>query len=232
MVAGPVVSAREEILGRVRSALANSPDSTQAGRFFAEGEAAAGEQANPPDPTGSDSVEIFIQRVAEYRAGVRRVTPDRVAAAIGAICAERKADRLGVPPALDRDWWPLGAAIAVDEELALADLDQLDGALTGCRLAIAESGTIVLDGRGACGRRALTLVPDLHICVIEGAQIVAGVPGALAAIDPTAPLTLVSGPSATSDIELSRVEGVHGPRQLEIVVLERSVSADSGAAQG
>jgi L-lactate dehydrogenase complex protein LldG len=120
-------------------------------------------------------------------------------------------------------WRPDGPTFAEDAPaLALADLDAVDGVLTGSALGIAETGTIVLDGAPASGRRALTLVPDLHICVVRAADLVAGVPAAMAAlagaIAAGRPITFVSGPSATSDIELDRVEGVHGPRRLEVIV--------------
>jgi L-lactate dehydrogenase complex protein LldG len=118
-----------------------------------------------------------------------------------------------------------GVEVVVDDPpLSARALDQLDGVLTGCALAIAETGTIVLDGSERSGRRALTLVPDWHVCIVEPGSIVAGVPDAVAALAEAAsegrPITLVSGPSATSDIELDRVEGVHGPRTLDVLVLE------------
>ncbi len=131
------------------------------------------------------------------------------------------AGTLGVPADLPGSWSPPGAV--TDDGLSARELDGLDGAVTGCELAIAETGTIVLRSGGrAQGRRALTLVPDLHVCVVGEDQVLAAVPAAIAALEGAArdgdPLTLVSGPSATSDIELSRVEGVHGPRTLHVVV--------------
>ncbi|MQA76485.1 MAG: lactate utilization protein C, partial [Solirubrobacterales bacterium] len=135
------------------------------------------------------------------------------------------ARRIAIPPALPAAWRPPGVELIEDDGLSPAELDGLDGALTGCALAIAETGTVVLAGGPADGRRALTLVPDLHVCVVEAGQVVATVPEAVRALEPKAratasPLTFVSGPSATSDIELSRVEGVHGPRRLELVLAD------------
>jgi L-lactate dehydrogenase complex protein LldG len=142
---------------------------------------------------GGDPVGVFADRAAEYRAGV--------------------------PPGLPAAWRPDGVELVEDENLDPRTLDGLDGALTGCAVAIAETGTFVLDGAGRSGRRALTLVPDLHLCVVERDQVAGSVPEAIAALaGTTTPLTFVSGPSATSDIELNRVEGVHGPRRLEIVI--------------
>jgi L-lactate dehydrogenase complex protein LldG len=171
-------------------------------------------------------VERFCVRVAEYRATVRRVDAGGLPAAIAAACRERGVARLGVPggwsgvdpAALE------GVEVVVDDPpLSPQELDRLDGVLTGSALAIAETGTIVLDGAERSGRRALTLVPDYHLCVVEAAAVVAGVPDAVAALAEAAaegrPITLVSGPSATSDIELDRVEGVHGPRTLDVLVV-------------
>jgi L-lactate dehydrogenase complex protein LldG len=157
------------------------------------------------------AVDRFCGRVAEYRATVHRTTD--LGATVVEICGSK---RVGVPPGRP----DFGLDVVVDDPpLTPRDLDALDAVLTGCALAIADTGTIVLDGGERSGRRALTLVPDHHVCVVEAAQIVASVPEAVAALDPTRPLTFVSGPSATSDIELDRVEGVHGPRVLDVIVV-------------
>ncbi len=202
-------AARTEVLRRIGAALGPSPAVPEIPRAYHR----AG--ARPAD------VERFCERVADYRATVHRVSAAGFPALLDELCAGR---RLGIPP--DVPWRPSAADLVVDEKLPAAELDALDGALTGCALGIAESGTIVLDGRGRSGRRALTLVPDLHVCVVEERQVVAGMPDAISALEPAAregrPLTFVSGPSATSDIELERVEGVHGPRELVVVVAETS----------
>ena len=160
--------------------------------------------------------------VAEYRATVTRTAAADLPATLARLCRERGARRIAVPlggPEID------GVEVVVDDPpLSPQALDRLDGVLTGCALAIAETGTIVLDGGQRSGRRALTLVPDWHVCIVEADAIVAGVPDAVAVLRDTAvegrPITLVSGPSATSDIELDRVEGVHGPRTLDVVVVD------------
>jgi L-lactate dehydrogenase complex protein LldG len=142
---------------------------------------------------------------------------------LGELGKEAGAERLAVPLDLPSEWRPENIKLTSDTGLSASDLDALDGALTGCALAIAETGTIVLDGGEAQGRRALSLVPDYHLCVVEADSIVATVPEAIRMLEPAVkegrPLTFISGPSATSDIELNRVEGVHGPRTLHVVVL-------------
>ena len=181
----------------------------------------------PPEPTvrayrrigtrsASDCVELLDDRLADYRATVRRVPIRDVGSAI----AEAASGRLVVPPGLEPAWRPPGAV--EDHGLTPQELDALDGVVTGCTLAIAETGTIVLAAGPNEGRRALTLIPDLHICVVRSSQVVETVPEAFAALAALElrPLTFVSGPSATSDIELKRVEGVHGPRQLVVVIAD------------
>ena len=142
-----------------------------------------------------------------------------MAAAVSQALAEHDAARVVVAPGVPDAWRPDGVELVADDDLAPHALDALDGTLTGCAVAIAETGTIVLDGGERSGRRAITLIPDLHVCVVERAQVVASVPDAIRALEGgRGPFTFVSGPSATSDIELDRVEGVHGPRRLVVLI--------------
>jgi L-lactate dehydrogenase complex protein LldG len=213
-------TARDEILARVRAAVA--PGSSVVAEPVPRDYRRAG------GLTQVERLELFTQRVSDYRASVLRVPAAEVASAIARACAERGLRRLAVPPGLPASWRPAGAdglELVEDRGLDARELDGIDAALTGCAVAIAETGTLVLDGDGACGRRLLTLVPDSHICVVGADQVVELVPEALARVEPAvaerrAPLTLISGSSATSDIELERVEGVHGPRNLLVVIAE------------
>ena len=206
-------AAREAILARVRSALGPGVAVPEIPRSYR-------------GPRVDDSaVDRFCERVAEYHATVTRVAPADLADTVARLCRERGARRIAVPPGGPeriRSHPPVEVVID-DPPLSPQALDGLDGVLTGCALAIAETGTIVLDGGERSGRRALTLVPDWHVCIVEAGSIVAGVPDAVAELAEAAaegrPITLVSGPSATSDIELDRVEGVHGPRTLDVLVL-------------
>jgi L-lactate dehydrogenase complex protein LldG len=209
------VSARAEILARIGAALGPAPAVADVPRAYHH----AGSGPAPGDPA---VVARFCERAAEYRATVRRVDAGGLEDAVVEACRERGATRLAVPPGAPRRLPGLELLID-DPPISPRGLDQVDGVLTGCEVAIAETGTIVLDGGERSGRRALTLVPDFHVCLVEADRIHASVPDAIAALAPAAaegrPLTFVSGPSATSDIELERVEGVHGPRTLVILVL-------------
>ncbi len=210
------MSARDEVLGRIRAALGAGAAVTEVPRAY-DG-AGAGAPAGDPEV-----VARFCERAAEYRATVRRVAGGELAEAVAAAFAEHGARRVAVAPGAPRRA-TASSASPTTRRSTPRDLDGLDGVLTGCAAAIAETGTIVLDGGPRSGRRVLTLVPDLHVCVVEEADVHDGVPDAIAALADAAregrPLTLVSGPSATSDIELERVEGVHGPRTLVILVVE------------
>jgi L-lactate dehydrogenase complex protein LldG len=209
------MNAREEILGRVRTAVGDGAAPPPVARRYRTAE-------QPRELAADELVEQLVDRLVDYRALVRRSTTALVAASVVAALTERGARRVAVPdgilPAgLDR-LEPGIELVGDDPPLAAAQLDGLDGVLTGCAVAIAETGTIVLDGGAGQGRRILSLVPDYHLVVVTAAQVVAGVPETLARLDPTRPQTWISGPSATSDIELDRVEGVHGPRTLEVIL--------------
>ncbi|GAA3959936.1 LUD domain-containing protein [Actinomadura viridis] len=163
-------------------------------------------------------LDLFAERVADYRAGVRRVTSGELPGAVAAALAARPGTH-AVPGGLPAAWLADADPVLLTRDPAVADLDGLAGAVTGCAAAIAETGTIVLDHGPGQGPRALSLVPDYHLIVVTAEQVAADVPEALERLDPRRPLTFVSGPSATSDIELSRVEGVHGPRTLEVLLV-------------
>ena len=171
----------------------------------------------------SGVLDLFAERLALQHVGLRRVAADGVAAAVAGICAERGVRRLGVPPGLPGAWRPDGVDVVEDHDLAPARLDALDAALVGCTLAIAETGSLVLAAGAADGRRALSLVPDVLICVVGEDQVVpdlmTAMPRVAAAVRGGRPVVFVSGPSATSDIELQRVEGVHGPRRLVVLLV-------------
>jgi len=216
---GPLGSAsdRDRVLGAVRAALAGAlivPRPAPSYRRHVEG----------------DNVARFVERVSDYRARVTRTTAADLSQVLGQLLAAPPPLATGlapptttgpvvVPPGLPDAWLPPGLEFRVDEGLSHEELDQARAVVTACALAIAETGTIVLDGQPSQGRRALSLLPDHHVCIVDAAQIVSSVPEAVAALDVTRPLTWISGPSATSDIELRRVEGVHGPRRLDVIVL-------------
>jgi L-lactate dehydrogenase complex protein LldG len=213
------VSTREQVLGRIRRALADvprgeTPDDVPVNRDYlrVHGERSAEETA-----------ELLAENLADYRAIVHRTTTAELPGRIAALLAGRGAGRIVVPAGLPPEW--LAAAEGVElvtdtAALTHRELDAVDSVVTGCAVAIAETGTIVLDASPDQGRRRITLVPDHHICVVRvPAQVVDSVAEGLERLDPARPLTWISGPSATSDIELDRVEGVHGPRTLEVVLV-------------
>jgi L-lactate dehydrogenase complex protein LldG len=202
-----VSAARDEVLRRVRGAVGPSAGAPPVPRAY-----------HRTSELGGDAVVgRFADRVDGYRATVSRVDVAGLPARLAELLAG--ADRIGVPAGLPAAWLGDLDAVRDDGSLTTVDLDGLDAVVTGCAIAIAETGTIVLDGSPDQGRRALTLVPDHHVCIVPADRIVGSVPEGLAGVEPTRPLTLISGPSATSDIELDRVEGVHGPRRLDVVIL-------------
>jgi L-lactate dehydrogenase complex protein LldG len=208
-----VADARTEILGRIRRSLTDRPAAPPVPRDY--------DATRPVD----DLAALFAERVADYRAKVSRVGAKKLPAAVEAALRARDAGSIVVPADLPASWCVDGFDWQIDDPpLPVEALDEVHGVLTGCAVAIAETGTIVLDAGPTQGRRALTLVPDYHLCVVRAEQIVGTVPEALAALDPVRPLTFISGPSATSDIELNRVEGVHGPRNLEVLLVDAITS--------
>ena len=195
------MSARDEILARVRSALVSAPPAPDVPR----------EYERQGQPTGASRLDTFAERVEDYRAVVVRCAGDEVERRI----ADAVAGRSVVVPA-GLPWQVPGAS--VDDALTASELDDVQVVVTGAAVGIAVTGTVVLDHGPDQGRRAITLVPDAHVCVVREDQVVDTVPEAVAALDPLRPQTWISGPSATSDIELNRVEGVHGPRQLTVIL--------------
>ena len=202
-----MTGARDEILARVRQALADRPQPASPARAYRT--------------SGSAEVDLdlFAARVREYGATVVRSGPEAVPAQVTAALRRRAARRVVVPPGFPVEWEPEADLLRDDPRLTTGELDLVDGVITGCAVAIAETGTVVLDHGAGQGRRALTLVPDYHLVIVGAQQVVALVPDGIAALDPARPQTWISGPSATSDIELRRVEGVHGPRTLEVLLV-------------
>jgi L-lactate dehydrogenase complex protein LldG len=218
---GIVATARETILWRIRHATGDvpereRPEDVPVGRGY----------RTEDEDEREEIVARFAERTAEYDAKVHRVAHDDLPRTIEAALKRRGVKRLVVPPYLPKSWIPEDVETLPDAaraRLTNQELDESDGVLTGCAFGIAQTGTIVLDAGRAQGRRALTLLPDYHLCVVREEQIVGLVPEAFASLEKTVKaegraVTFISGPSATSDIELNRVEGVHGPRTLEVLI--------------
>ena len=212
------MNAREEMLARIRNALADQPPPAGVERNY--------RRADDDDSSPDTRLELLVDRLVDYKATVHRASPETAATVIAGALTERGARRVVVPDEFPADLLAEVAAESVvrdDPALLAVELDRLDGVITTSTVAIAETGTIVLDAGPGQGRRALTLVPDYHLCVVRAADVVRGVPEGIARLGrregSTRPLTWISGPSATSDIELQRVEGVHGPRTLAVVLI-------------
>jgi L-lactate dehydrogenase complex protein LldG len=212
-----VTTAKADILNRIRTALgARDGDRVEEYRGISRRYRRSG-------TLGADArIELFISRIQHYDGGIFRCDRAALAETIAEALSERSKRRLMVPSAFPREWLPAGFDFVADESLDNQDLDRSEGALTTCTVAIAFTGTIVLSHSPSEGRRALTLVPDYHLCVVEGEQIVETVPQAFERLREVNPslVTTISGPSATADIEMTRIKGVHGPRTLDVIVVE------------
>jgi L-lactate dehydrogenase complex protein LldG len=219
MVENPVMntSSRDLILGRIRDALRDIPPSE-----LPEDVPVARAYRHDDPESNEQVIEQFLEKVAEYKATVHHVAASELASTIRSCLSTRDVRSLVIPADLPEEWTPDCVELLRDPGLSHADLDTSDGVLTGCVLGIAQTGTIVLDGGLGQGRRAITLLPDFHLCIVRSDQVVNLVPEAVSRLDSTStrPQTWISGPSATSDIELNRVEGVHGPRTLEVIVVD------------
>ncbi|MFC9786842.1 lactate utilization protein C [Rhodococcus sp. NPDC127528] len=206
------MSSRETVLSRIRDAQTLAPPvPQQIPRDYRTGR-------TMPD---TERVELLVDRLVDYKAHVHRCDPATLAEAIARVLGEIGARRIGVPAGLDDSWLSgFGGDVVVDSaDVPAPRLSDLDAVVTASTVTCAETGTIFLDGSADQGRRALTLVPDTHVCVVPMDTIEVGVPEALARLVPQRPTTMISGPSATSDIELERVEGVHGPRNLHVLIV-------------
>jgi L-lactate dehydrogenase complex protein LldG len=221
------VNAREEVLARIAAAYRAAPP---AELRYSE---ITREYRTTSDLEAAALTELLIDRLVDYRALVRQCTADDLDAAIADALATRGAQTVVAPTGLDSSWTRgfsggvLTDGLSAGDQLSISELDRVDGVITSCAVAIAETGTLILDGSPGQGRRIITLIPDYHLCAVFANQIVADVPDALARLEATRPLTMISGPSATSDIELNRVEGVHGPRTLEVIIVGSSAATGS-----
>jgi L-lactate dehydrogenase complex protein LldG len=202
-----MMTAREVVLARIRAALADPNAMPEVPRTYrSEGE---------HRPGATELLDLLTNRLVDYKASVHRCPMAAVPEVIVGVLP--RSARLIIPSGLTDGWAPPGA-VTDDGNYDATALDSFDAVLTGCVAAVAETGTIALDGSDGQGRRAISLVPDRHVCVVRAETVVQTVPELLARLDPRRPITLVSGPSATSDIELQRVEGVHGPRTLIVII--------------
>jgi L-lactate dehydrogenase complex protein LldG len=212
-------SARAEVLRRIRAAKGGVASEEAARNGWN-----ALERGYRREATRSRQaiLELLVDRLQDYDARVVRVLHVDVRTAAARMLEERKAKRMVVPRGLAAEWLPAGVEFVVDEELPAAELDLVDGVMTGATLAIAETGTVVLQNVAGQGRRAATLVPDYHLCIVRVEDVVETVPEAIGRLQATAGLatTFVSGPSATADIEMTRIKGVHGPRFLDVILVD------------
>jgi L-lactate dehydrogenase complex protein LldG len=208
-------TAKDAILSRITSAIGPAT-----GNPAAEWSALQRDYIRVDSLTGPALIELFEHRLKDYGAGLYHCPEDQIRGTVGQILTARNARRLVIAPGTPPEWLPDGITFVEDRELPYTDLNQMDGVLTGATAGIAATGSIVLQHGPAQGRRALTLIPDYHLCIVWANQIVETVPAAFARLDATRPTTFISGPSATADIEMTRIKGVHGPRFMDVILVK------------
>ena len=210
--------ARTEILRRIRAARGGSSDATAATAAWSEVDRQYRREAEPGDEA---VLELLEDRLRDYDAHVVRAGRGELAAAVAKILTARGKRRMVIPEGVTTEWLPDNFEFVTDQGMTATDLDSFDGVMTGSTVAIAETGTVVLQNVAGQGRRAVTLVPDYHLCLVNAADVVKTVPAAMDRLRATAELTTTffSGPSATADIEMTRIKGVHGPRHLDVILI-------------
>ncbi len=211
-------AARDGVLARVRRSLGAEPVTLPS--VMAEWQSIPRGYERAPQRTSAAKIDLLESRLCDYDAQVTRVPELETAACVAQILSARGAARILLPPGFPAAWQPLGYPFTVDQAFSPRELAQFEGCLSGATLAIAETGSLVLQSVPGQGRRALSLVPDFHLCVVRCADVVETVPEAFVRLHATAhlPTTFVSGPSATADIEMTRIKGVHGPRFLHVIL--------------
>jgi L-lactate dehydrogenase complex protein LldG len=209
-------TARDEVLRRIRAAKGGRADGAKAGW-----ERLARSYRRKGSLGREGLLELLEKRLRDYDAQVIRAVEADVAQSVAGLLAERRVRRMVVPVGVKAEWLPEGVEFVIDEELTAGELDRVDGVITGATIAIAETGTVVLQNVAGQGRRVATLVPDYHLCVVRVEDVVETVPEAMGRLQATAGLatTFISGPSATADIEMTRIKGVHGPRFLDLILV-------------
>ncbi len=212
-----MTSAREQILTRIRSAIPTGerPAARDVHNAVARQYSRVGQLQREP------LLELFEERLRDYEAGVYRCSEGEIARTIATVLAARAKNGLVIPSSVPRSWLSPNLSFLADDGLCYSALDKVPGVLTGCSAAVALSGTVILVHTPEDGRRALTLIPDYHLCVVFADQVSETLPEALGKLQDQAamPITTISGPSATSDIEMTRVKGVHGPRVLDVILV-------------
>jgi L-lactate dehydrogenase complex protein LldG len=204
-------SSRERILARIRKANAQSISREPSNPRAYDRGSTKGSQ---------DVLTLFVDRLRDYDAGVFSMRREEIAHDLAEILAVANRRRIAIPPALPAEWFAEGIEWLPDHELSFDTLNSVDGVMTAATVGVATSGSIALQHGPAEGRRILTLLPDYHLCVIEAGQVVETLPEAFARLDPARPVTFFSGPSATADIEMIRIKGVHGPRFLDVLLIQ------------